>query len=256
VKLVKQADQVQKPAVLKGIFRSSFGNGLFFSEGEFWKCQRKLAQPAFQAQRIQAYAQGMVARAQDMLTRWQPGQVVDIDKELSAVTLEIVVNTLFHTTVVGETDEIEANLTELGQIITCQIVNPALALLPDWFPWPLMWRKRRVSAALDAIIYRIIRQRREAGEDKGDLLSMFMLAQDEAGQQMTDRQLHDEVLTIFIAGHETTALALAWVLVLLAQHQYVAAKLQAEVDSVLDNRPPTLADLPNLVYTDMVIKDW
>lgn len=150
---------------------------------------------------------------------------------------------------------VDMAINELGKIITQQSFHLALAMLPDWAPVPLMRRKRRASATLDAIVYRIVHERRVSGVDTGDLLSMFMLTEDEEGQRMSDRQLHDEVMTIFIAGHETTALTLTWALVLLAQHLTVEAKLHAEVEGVLGGRLPTLADLPNLIYTEMIIKE-
>lgn len=254
--LVTHADEIVKPAPLKRIFRSSFGNGLFFSEGSFWKRQRKLAQPAFHHKRIQSYAEGMVQRAQQILANWTDGQVRDIRRDMSATTLKIVVDALFQSTVEDETEQIYTAMEELGNILAQQsFVNPLLAFVPDWAPLPIMSRKRRASAALDAIVYRFIHEHRVSNADQGDLLSMLMLAEDEDGQRMNDRQLHDEAMTIFIAGHETTALTLTWAFVLLAQHPEAEAKLHAEVDQTLAGRLPTLADLPNLPYTEMVIKE-
>lgn len=253
--LVTHADKIQKPVPLKRIFRSSFGNGLFFSEGAFWRRQRRLAQPAFHTQRIQAYAEGMVEHAQQTLARWHDGGVYDMEGEMRALTLEIVVDAILHSTVADETDEIRAAMSELGQTTTQQSLNTALALLPDWAPLPLMRRKRRASATLDAIIYRIIRERRPAAADHGDLLSMFMLVEDEDGQTMSDQQLRDEVMTIFIAGHETTATTLTWALVQVAQHPSIYAQLRAELARVLAGRRPSLSDLPNLTYTESIIKE-
>lgn len=254
--LVTHADKIEKPAPLKWIFRSSFGNGLFFSEGSFWRRQRKLAQPAFHHKRIQSYAEGMVQRAQQILANWQDGQVRDIRKDMSATTLKIVVDALFQSAVEDETEQIYAALDELGNILAQQsFANPLLAIVPDWAPLPLMSRKRRASATLDAIVYRFIHERRVSSMDQGDLLSMLMLAEDEDRQRMNDQQLHDEAMTLFIAGHETTALTLTWAFVLLAQHPEAEAKLYAEVDTALNGRLPTLADLPNLAYTEMVVKE-
>jgi len=254
--LATHADKIEKPALLKWIFRSSFGNGLFFSEGRFWRRQRKLAQPAFHHKRIQSYAEGMVQRAQQLLANWQDGQVRDIRKDMSATTLKIVVDALFQSTVEDEIEQIYAALDELGNILAQQsFANPLLAIVPDWAPLPLMGRKRRASTTLDAIVYRFIHEHRVSNVDQGDLLSMLMLAEDEVGQRMTDRQLHDEAMTLFIAGHETTALTLTWAFVLLAQHPEAEAKLHAEVDKVLNGRLPTLADLPSLPHTEMVIKE-
>jgi cytochrome P450 len=254
--LVTHADKIEKPAPLKWIFRSSFGNGLFFSEGSFWRRQRKLAQPAFHHKRIQTYAEAMVQRAQQLLATWQDGQIRDIRKDMSAATLQIVVDALFHSSVEDETAHIYAALDELGAILAQQsVANPLLALVPDWAPLPLMRRKRCASATLDAIVYRFIHEHRLSKLDQGDLLAMLMLAEDEAGQRMNDQQLHDEVMTIFIAGHETTALTLTWAFALLAQHPVTEAKLHAEVDTALNGRLPTAADLPRLPYTERVIKE-
>jgi cytochrome P450 len=118
-----------------------------------------------------------------------------------------------------------------------------------------MRKKQRASIALNEIVYGFIRERRAANSDAGDLLSMLLFAKDEAGQSMTDRQLHDEVMTIFIAGHETTAVTLAWIFVELARHPEVETRLHAELDSILNGRPATLSDLANLPYTELIVKE-
>ena len=254
--LVTQVNKIEKPEPLKWIFRSSFGNGLFFSEGDFWKRQRKLAQPAFHHKRLQSYAEGMTRRANQLLAKWNDGQIRDIRKDMSATTLGVVVDALFHSSIEDDTERIYQALHELGNVLEQQgIANPLLALVPDWAPLPMMRRKQRASAALDAIVYRFIQEHRAANTDTGDLLSMLMLAEDEDGQHMNDKQLHDEVMTIFIAGHETTALTLTWAFTLLAQSPEVEQKLHAELDTVLNGRLPAMADLPNLPYTEMVIKE-
>jgi len=254
--LVTQVNKIEKPEPLKWIFRSSFGNGLFFSEGAFWRRQRKLAQPAFHHKRLQVYAEGMTRRAHQLLATWKDGQLRDIRKDMSTTTLNVVVDALFQSRVEDDTDCIYQALHELGGILEQQgIANPLLALVPDWAPLPLMRRRRRATGALDAIVYRFIQEHRAAKTDTGDLLSMLMLAEDEDGQRMSDKQLHDEVMTIFIAGHETTALALTWALTLLAQSPGVEQKLHAELDTVLNGRLPTMVDLPNLPYAEMVIKE-
>ncbi len=254
--LVTQVNKIQKPEPLKWIFRSSFGNGLFFSEGDFWRRQRKLAQPAFHHKRLQSYAEGMTRRAHQLLAKWKDEQIRDIRKDMSATTLKVVADALFQSSVEDDTERIYQALHELGNVLEQQgIANPLLALVPDWAPLPLMRRKRRASAALDAIVYRFIQEHRAANTDTGDLLSMLMLAEDEDGQRMNDQQLHDEVMTIFIAGHETTALTLTWAFTLLAQSPEVEQKLHAELDTVLNGRLPTLADLLNLPYAEMVIKE-
>lgn len=254
--LVTYVDKIEKPEPLKWIFRSSFGNGLFFSEGDFWRRQRKLAQPAFHHKRLQSYAEGMTRRVEQLLSNWENGQIRDIRRDMSATTIKVVVDALFQSSVDEDTEKIYQSLGELGEVLEQQgIANPLLALVPDWAPLPIMRRKRRASAALDSIIYRFIHEHRTANTDFGDLLSMLMLAEDENGQRMDDRQLHDEVMTIFIAGHETTALTLTWAFTLLARYPEAEKKLHAELDAVLRGHLPTLADLPNLPYTEMVIKE-
>lgn len=253
--LVDNAHQIEKPPALKRIFRGSFGNGLFFSEGEFWRQQRKLAQPAFHHERIEAYAEIMVRQTQQMLSDWKDGEVRDLEKDLSAMALKIVVEALFGTILGEDMQAIEDAISELGSIVARQSGTPPLAFIPDWAPLPIMRRKRRASALLDGVIYRIIETRRSERDERGDLLSMLLVAQDDDGSRMDSRQLHDEVMTIFIAGHETTALALTWALVLLSQHPKAESRLRAEVDQVLEGRWPSFVDLRRLVYTEMVIKE-
>ncbi|MBI1876969.1 MAG: cytochrome P450 [Chloroflexi bacterium] len=253
--LVKQADQFQKPPILKKMFRLTFGNGLFFSEGDFWKRQRRLAQPAFHHKRIQAYAEGMINFTQNMLDTWQDGQWRHIDEDMRDLTLRIVVDALFRGKITAA-DDIRTAMTELGTAIAEQAMDPLKAMTPEWLPISVNRRKARASAKLDAIVYPLIEERRRSAVDTGDLLSMFLLAVDEeTGEGMNDRQVHDEVMTMFIAGHDTTALTLTWTWVLLAQHPAVEARLHAELDQVLAGRRPALADLAHLPYTEIIIKE-
>lgn len=254
--LVRQADKFQKPAIFKKIFKSSFGNGLFLSEGDFWKRQRRLAQPAFHHKRIQAYAEAMVGHTQRILVTWQAGQWRKIDEDMHDLTLQIVVDALFQAKITSAADDIRAAMAELGLAVSEQAMNPLKAMSPEWLPTAVNRRKARASAKLDAIVYPLIEERRRSGVDTGDLLSMFLLAVDEeSGEKMNDLQVRDEVMTMFIAGHETTALALTWAWVLLAQHPAVEAKLQAELGQVLAGRSPTLTDLANLPYTELIVKE-
>ena len=138
---------------------------------------------------------------------------------------------------------------------TIQKVMGEAWFLPPWVPDPRQWRANRAKRDLDEIVYRMIGEWRATGEDRGDLLSMLLLAEDEDGKRMTDRQARDELVTLMLAGHETTANTLNWTWMLLAQHPEVEAKLHAELDAVLGGRPPSLEDLPNLAYTEMVVKE-
>ncbi|NJO84770.1 MAG: cytochrome P450 [Blastochloris sp.] len=220
------------------------GSGILTSDGEFWRRQRKLMQPAFHTKRIEAYADIMVEQTEQMLERWASYTRLDIDQEMMRLTLLIVAQALFHNNVEAEADLIGEGVTAL------QYAN-AEAFLPRWLPTPNRWRARRVLVRLNEIIYRLIRERRESGiVDKGDLLSMLLLAQDDDGVGMTDKQIRDEVMTIILAGHETTANAMNWTWYLLSQHREVEAKLHVEVDTVLGGRLPTLADLKQMPYAE------
>ncbi len=226
------------------------GNGLLTSDGEFWRRQRKLAAPAFHTKRINAYAETMVDYTLDMLDGWRDGVRLDVHREMNRLTMLVVAKTLFDADVSGDIERVSRAVNALQEF-----GGPGGELLPPWIPTPKELRGRRGRRDLDEIIYRIINERRATRDDRGDLLSMLLLAEDENGEHMTDDQARDEVVTIFLAGHETTSNALTWTWYLLAQHPQVAARLHAELDAVLGGRAPTLADLEKLPYTEMVLKE-
>ena len=235
--------------------RSVVGNGLVLSEGEFWRRQRRLAQPAFHRERVAAYGGVMVAYAERMLNAWQDGETRDVHQEMMRLTLEIVVKTLFDAEVAGEAGAVGAALDVITAHFASRFTS-ILFLLPDSVPTPGNLRLKRAVRRLDGIIYAIIDQRRAGGEDRGDLLSLLLRARDEEDRTgMTDRQLRDEVMTLMLAGHETTALALSWAWYLLTQHPVADAKLTAELAAVLGGRAPGVADLPRLRYTEMVVSE-
>jgi cytochrome P450 len=233
--------------------RRVLGNGLLLSEGEFWRRQRKLIQPAFHQARIAAYAEIMVGYAQRMLASWSDGEKLDIHEAMMHVTLGIVAKTLFDADVSHEAEDVDAALTVLmGKFLR----QAGLALLlPTWVPLPTSRLLKRAVGRLDKVIYHIIEQRRSSGQMSGDLLSEFLQVQDDEGVGMTDRQLHDEIMTLFLAGHETTANVLSWTWLLLGQNPEVERKLIEELARVLRGRLPTPADLPRLIYTDMVLRE-
>ena len=238
-----------------GIIGRILGNGLVTSKGDFWRHQRRLIQPAFHRERIATYGEVMVAYTNRMLTRWQNDEVRDVHEDMMRVTLEIAAKTLFDADIADRADEVGSALAFAIEYFDQWQRNPLATLLPEKLPTPGNMRSQKVLQRLDAIAYDIIRQRRESGEDKGDLLSMLLSAQYEDGSQMTDQQVRDEVMTMFLAGHDTTALAMTWTWYLLSQHPEVEAKLVEELQSILDGRDPTFADLPRLRYTDMVVKE-
>ncbi|MBL8160554.1 MAG: cytochrome P450 [Anaerolineae bacterium] len=228
--MVTKANQFYKDRDLKDSERGLarfLGNGLLTSDGEFWRRQRKLAAPALHVRRIAAYAGTMVEYTSAMLNRWSDGANLDISREMTALTMKIVAKTLFNTDVSSEFERV-------GQAMDAvQSLGGSPSMLPTWIPTPYELRLRRAGRALDEIIYRIIAEWREEGVDRGDLLSMLLLAEDDDGKRMTDQQARDEVVTLFLAGHETTANTLNWTFMLLAQHPEVEAKLHAELDAVL-----------------------
>jgi cytochrome P450 len=249
--LVNQARKFIKGRILRAN-KALFGNGLLTSEGDFWLRQRRLAQPAFHRARIAAYGETMVRFTERLIEGWRDGETRDIHAEMMRLTLQIVAKTLFDAEVDGDAQQVGHALEAIMDFNTD---FRRLILTPAWLPTLRNVRAALAIRRLNKIIYRIIDQRRAAGGDAGDLLSMLLHAQDEDGSRMTDRQLRDEVITLFLAGHETTALALSWTWWLLAQNPRAEAKLHAELDAVLAGGSPTLEDLPKLRYTDHVISE-
>lgn len=228
------------------------GQGLLTSEGDFWRRQRRLAQPAFQLEQIQKYSTTMVDAAERLMQDWRPGQTRDIHPDMARMTLDIIGQTLFSTSVTNVAGTVGAALHVLMEYFAGPVLwFPFL----KWLPLPANRRFRKAVAQLDDIIYGAIEQRRKSGEDRGDLLSRLLAAQDEDGSVMTDKQLRDELITLFLAGHETTALAMSYTFYLLAQHPEVDAKLSAELDQVLGGRLPTNNDMPQLRYTEWVVRE-
>lgn len=251
--LVNQNRKFIKHYRLRKIKRS-LGQGLLTSEGEFWRGQRKLAQPAFHRERIAAYGRLMVDYTERMLQSWRDGQTRDAQADMMHLTLEIVAKTLFDAEIGGDT----ADASEAMETLMCAFIarSGSLITAPHWIPTPLNVRVEHAIGRLERILMAVIAARRESGEDRGDLLSMLLHAQDEeSGRRMSDKQLRDEVMTLFMAGHETTANTLAWTWVLLSRHPDVVARLHAELDQVLGDRAPTVVDLPRLKYIESIVNE-
>ena len=250
--VTRARDFVKSPGVR--LLRPLLGDGLLLSEGDFWLRQRRLAQPAFHRQRVAGYGEVMAGFAERHVAGWANGAVVELHGEMMALTQAIVGKTLFDADVSGDAHEASEAAKILAEDFGAKLAS--LRLLPAWVPTPSHLRARRAIRRLDAIVHRIIAARRASGEDRGDLLSMLVHAQDaDDGTRMTARQLRDEVMTIFLAGHETTAVALSWTWYLLAQHPEVEARLDAELRAVLGGRTPAVADLPRLTYAGMVVAE-
>jgi cytochrome P450 len=253
--LVNQAKSFRKlPRIVKA-FRSIDGNGLVFSEGDFWLRQRRLVQPAFSTKRFDGYARTAVSCTREMVDGWRSGATIEISAAMKRLALHIIARTMFDVEIIDVEGRIGAAIETLSAIVTKQ--TGRIIQWPDWVPFPENRRKLAAVKVLDDIIRRVIRERRASGEDKGDLLSMLLGAVDEEGDGtgMTDEQARDEAITLFNAGQDTTAAGLTWLWYLLATHPEVEEKLRDEAQSVLGEREAAYADLVSLPYTAMVVKE-
>jgi cytochrome P450 len=252
--LATGAKNFMKPMSLRSpFFLRLVGNGLVTSDGEFWRRQRRLAQPGFHRERIASYGETMVAFAERAVARWHDGQTLDAHEEMMLLTQSIVAQTLFSADVSGDAREIGEALSRIIRPFSSQATLKWI--LDNRLPTPGHLRFNRAVQKIDRFVYRIIAERRASEVDAGDLLSMLLRAQDEDGSRMTDRQLRDEVMTLFLAGHETTALALTWAWYLLSRNPETESALHAELDEVLGGRAPTVEDLPRLRYCEWVVKE-
>jgi cytochrome P450 len=231
------------------------GQGLVLSEGELWRRQRRLLQPAFSTRRFDTYARTTVDYTARMLARWTAGTPFDAADAMTRLTLVIAAQTLYGVELSGKAARVGEAVRVISETFTREASN--FVTLPDWLPLPAKRRKRWAIRTLDDMIRTIIRERRASGEDRGDLLSMLLLAVDEEGdgRGMSDEQARDEAMTLFNAAHDSTAAALAWIWYLVASHPEVEDKLVAEVDGVLAGRLPTHQDVERLAYTEMVVKE-
>lgn len=240
------------------ILKLVLGDGLISSDGEFWRKQRRLSNPAFHKKRIEGMFAAMLEEGQTMIARWEDykkaGQGFDLSIEMTGVTVAIVAKTLFGSHVATSMETIGRSIGLLNGYISARVNNPLMA--PVWFPTGRNRQFKRDKQTLDAIIYKIIADRRARPGESDDLLSMLMEARDEeTGEGMTDLQLRDEILTLFLAGHETSATSLCWTLILLHQHPAEMARARAEVQAVLGVGTPTLEDLNKMPFLRRVIDE-
>jgi len=240
------------------VLRIVLGNGLVTSEGDFWRRQRRIAQPAFHKDRIAAFGEVMVRAAEDTARRFgevaKRGGTLDVAAEMMRLTLRIAGETLLSTDVTGDADTVGTSVSLLLEEANSRILRP----IDVPITWPTPRNKKLVGAVetLDRVVKRMIEDRRRETKRPNDLLTMLMEARDEeTGEGMTDQQLRDEVLTIFLAGHETTANALNWTFYLLSKHPDVGRRLASELSATLHGRAPDVADVPNLPYTTAVLKE-
>jgi cytochrome P450 len=230
-----------------------FGNGLLTSEGDFWLKQRRLAAPAFHPERIAAYGGVMSSFADRSVATWQDGEVRDIHKDMMRVTMEIVSKTLFDADVAQDLDEIGRAFDIVIREIAKRFRRPFR--IPDAIPTPGNVRYNRGVALLDGLVSRILAEREGRPGDRGDLLSMLLAARDDEGRPMPERQVRDELITLFLAGHETTAISLSWTLFLLAKNPAAHERLCEEIAAATNGRLPAAADLPRLPFAEAVFKE-
>jgi cytochrome P450 len=244
------------PAPSFTVLQPLVGNGLLTSDGDFWLRQRRLAQPAFHRKRLAEFGRLMTNATSAMLDKWQHNQTFDIQAAMNLLTLEIVGKTLFGVDLTEDGGRIYAAVDAAGESIIKLSTNP-LGIFAVRLPFLPTTRKLNGAVAeIDHVIERIIADRRADPRDHGDLLSMFMLAEDEAtGERMTDRQLRDEVQTMVLAGHETTALLLTWTFYLLAKHPEVYERVMQEIADVVGSRSVTMDDMRDLTYIDQVLNE-
>jgi cytochrome P450 len=256
--LVDNAKNFTKETVLYVRARSLLGNGLFTANGAAWRDQRRLMQPAFHKQRIAAFATTMARAAVEMADAWrahaESGRPFDVSAEMTRVTMQIVSRTLFGGEVAGKVERVADAVSVASEMLTERMRR--VFDLPLWLPTADNRRYANAIRTLDGVVYEIIARRRRDAKAHDDLLAMLLEARDEVtGRGMSDAQLRDEVMTIFLAGHETTATALTWVWALVAGAPAVEEKLHAELRRVLPDREPGLAEFEQLTYTRMVIED-
>lgn len=252
--LVTQQSKFRKSRMLQRA-KVFLGEGLLTSENPVHLRQRRLVQPAFHRDRLRGYGESMIEFGARTASRWKDGETLDVSREMMALTLAVVAKTLFNA-------DVDSEAADIGEALSAVLGVFNAVLLPfseylEKLPLPYVRRFEKARDRLNQTIYRIINDRRKSGEDTGDLLSMLILAQDEDGSGgMTDELVRDEAMTIFLAGHETTANALTWTFYLLSQNPEVEARLHEELDRVLpEGRLPTVDDLPSLKYAERVFAE-
>jgi cytochrome P450 len=257
--LIRQSDifrKIYNPEKPTGI-ALILGQGLVTSQGDLWQRQRQLMQPVFQRSNVTTLLPLMVTAGSNMLNRWRQlgeGAHLNLSNEMTQLTLEVITQTMFSTSVLDKIEHISPSLDTLLRYAIKSIVNPLT--LPLYVPTPANQKFKLALGTIDDVIYGIIDQRRAAPSGQNDLLDMLLKARDDSsGEKMTDKQIRDEVITIFSAGHETTANLLSWTLYLLARHPGVLARVRQELDGLLQGGIPNAEDLQQLAYTRAVLSE-
>ena len=251
--LLEKARSFHKDVVSKEL-EMLLGRGLLITDGELWRRQRKLVAPPLQRRQIAHYADVMVTQTERLIDGWDDGQTVRFDRDATELTLRIVVQTLFDLEMEGRIETIAEAIDDTMEFVD-QYRHSPWRFLPDPIPTPKERKFERAKAHLDEIIYDLIERRRERDEPGDDLLYRLLQASNDDGSQMSDEQLRDEVITLFLAGHETTALAITYAFFLLSQDPRAAGRLREEVDAVIGDQRPGVEHARELPYTEAVFQE-
>ena len=251
--LVRRWDVFHKPRLNKRIFRFFLGESLLSADGEQWKRLHKMVQPAFHRRRIEAYADFMVEATERMTQRWRPGAEIDFSAEMTDLTLHIVGKTLFDADVSAAADRIRGAMQVINRVLVDHVNKPVP--VPKWWPSKPNREKHHAIEAIEDVVRQLVDQRRRDGIDRGDLLSTLVFTTDEQGRGLSDKEIRDAAMTLIFAGHDTTSYAVTWMWYLLAQNPEPLSKVQRELDEVVGGRAVTNADLKNLPYLEMVVKE-
>ncbi len=270
--LFHHPDQIREILVTKGksfqirphvrrVFGQWNGNSVLTTEGEAWRTQRKLVTPGFASRRFGGYGEVMVRQTTDLARAWESrfnggAGTVEIDGEMTALTLRIIGETMFSADIAGDTEQIGAAVRTLGEVAMRELASPFI--LPSWLPWPGRAAKQAAIRYLDELVWNVVRKRRAAGDDRGDLLSMLLLAADDeegsGGAKLTDAQVRDNAMTMLLAGHDTTAAGFCWIFYELARNPAFQEEAAREV-AALGLRPLAAADLPQLKFCERFVKE-
>ncbi|MEV8456038.1 cytochrome P450 [Streptomyces sp. NPDC052095] len=235
-------------------FRTVMGNGVVVARGADWRRKRSLVQPSVRPKQVRSYASTMTDSTVELADGWSDGDRIDVKREMAALTQRIAVRTIFGVDTAADAESMGRAMDVAQREIGKEFAGLG-AVLPDWVPTPGRARIRRAAAVIDAEVARVVARHRDGGEERPDLLSRLLTAVDEKGARLSDREIRDETVTLYIGGHETTSSTLVWAWYLLSREPRVRAALAEELDRVLGDREPGIEDYARLTYTQSVVKE-
>jgi len=251
--MVKRADIFVKPKIARRLWEKFLGDGLLTAEGDVWRRQNRLMRPAFHRGRIAGYGKVMVEYTHRMIDEWDSGQRIDFDAAMVALTLEIVAKTLFDANVRDDAEVVGEAMHVLNEEMLNHIHMPLP--IPRWWPTARNRRKLKAIEDIESIVRNLVQDRRSSGEDRGDLLSTLVFARTDDGDSLSDKEIRDQAMTLFFAGHETTAHAMTWLWYLLARYPDVTKRVQADIDMVTGGEQLCVEHLTQLPYLEWVVKE-